>query len=489
LFIALLLGIVLAATFFAGINVGADTAAKQALDQALSQVPVDIYTSSYFTLSSNNITNIVGNISAANINGVKSGGVEAISRASLFQYRPLDGKEMVQTSGYKIVGVRDRSSVYDGWVGGAPTWEANKTYVWADSPDAGLWQEGSVISLNITVPSLYINGSYTDLKLPINLTVAGFVRLEDKALAIAQGSYYYISPSPFGMGGVPRIPEDLLIVSWEKTLAPFLDRLYELSPSYGPITTDFLVFIDRSSVISVWDIPGSVQRLNVLKQKIDNAIRTSGYSLNVYGILDSILTMYSFTFSMMRVSFVVVSLPVFFVAWYMGSTVSDVSFNLRRREIGLMLTKGFSRSQLFRMFLSEAFLIGLAGGIIGIVLSLALNPLFIMAIGGVFSGLPVIGIDTAILTVAFSVIITFLVVFRPARRASNMATVDALKEYMYVEEVKPYKRLWPWVAFILGHLQDGHISSWHKPVRRGHKTRYGRRKLPINSFFGNLGGF
>ena len=39
---ALLLGVVLASTFFSGINVGADTAAKQALDQQLSEVPVDI---------------------------------------------------------------------------------------------------------------------------------------------------------------------------------------------------------------------------------------------------------------------------------------------------------------------------------------------------------------------------------------------------------------------------------------------------------------
>jgi len=42
LFAALLLGVVLASTFFAGINIGADTAAKQALDQQLNQVPVDI---------------------------------------------------------------------------------------------------------------------------------------------------------------------------------------------------------------------------------------------------------------------------------------------------------------------------------------------------------------------------------------------------------------------------------------------------------------
>ena len=42
LFAALFLGVVLASTFFAGINIGADTTARQALDQQLSQVLVDM---------------------------------------------------------------------------------------------------------------------------------------------------------------------------------------------------------------------------------------------------------------------------------------------------------------------------------------------------------------------------------------------------------------------------------------------------------------
>jgi len=444
LFIALFLGIVLASTFFAGINVGADTAAKQALNQTLSQVPVDIYASAYSVLSSNNLTDIAQNI--LNVSGVNE--VEVISRFSSFEYRELDGKDMVYQGGLRVVGISNTSKVYDGWVGGAPSsWEENKTYVWVDSLDADLWEEGSVIPLNITM-SLYINGNPTDLSLPINLTVAGFVRLEDKALSIAQGSYYYIRPFGLGIVQIQPMPENLLIVSWEETLAPLLDAVYEFSPSYSSISSDVLVFIDRNSLISVWDIPSSLQRIDAIKLKIDDKI--GRYGLNTYGILDSILPVYQVTLAIMRLSFIVVSFPVFFVAWYMGTTVSDVSFNLRRREIGLLLTKGFSRRQLLRMFLTEALLIGLTGGVVGIALTLALNPLFVKAVGGEYIGTPLIGIDTAILTVVFSVIITLLVVFGSARRASNMATVDALREYMYVEEVKPYKKLWPWVAFLLG---------------------------------------
>jgi hypothetical protein len=53
LFAALLLGVMLASSFFAGINVGADTTAKAALLQQLKRIPVDISVgSSSFALKS-----------------------------------------------------------------------------------------------------------------------------------------------------------------------------------------------------------------------------------------------------------------------------------------------------------------------------------------------------------------------------------------------------------------------------------------------------
>jgi len=152
----------------------------------------------------------------------------------------------------------------------------------------------------------------------------------------------------------------------------------------------------------------------------------------------------------MRFSFFIVALPVFFVAWYVGTTVSDVSYNLRRREIGLLLTKGFSTGQLFRMFLTESVMIGIIGGLIGVGLGFLLSPIFATAVGGELGATPVLSQEVIIVAIIFSLAITLLSTFRPSRRASNLLAVDALREYMYVEEVKPYRQRWPWVAFSLG---------------------------------------
>ena len=98
----------------------------------------------------------------------------------------------------------------------------------------------------------------------------------------------------------------------------------------------------------------------------------------------------------------------------------------------------------------EAALIGLLGGLLGIALGFTLTPWFVGVAGGQTAGAPLLGPDIAILTVVFAVFVTFLSVFRSARRASNMAAVDALKEYVYMEEAKPYRQTWPWAALILG---------------------------------------
>ena len=71
LFIVLLIGIILAATFFAGIDIGADNSAKQAINQQLNGVYADVtimpsynYMNpiSQIQLSSQNVTSAIEDI-------------------------------------------------------------------------------------------------------------------------------------------------------------------------------------------------------------------------------------------------------------------------------------------------------------------------------------------------------------------------------------------------------------------------------------------
>jgi len=445
-----LLGIVLASTFFAGINVGADTAAWQALNQTLNKIPVDISVGySYYSfpttantaLSSKNVSDAIDAISS--VQGITQ--VEAIS--TYVDYNLIE--ELNFTTSTNLIGISEHSLVCN-----TSTLGENETYVWTDSPDVGKIRVGNIIPINVTAnyyvipmrnitanPYVFQEGGEENSAIlqtssfTVNLKVVGFVHLSEQELSVASFNQFY--------------PQNLLITSWEKTFAKLLDFVHDSSPEYSnPFSTTILVFVDRSSLISPWDIPGSANKLAAVTAQINEKVSPFGLSAqdNLAYPLDS----FQSTSFAMRATFIIASLPVFFVAWYVGSTVSDVSFNLRRREIGLLLTKGFSRRQLWWMFLVEAALIGLLGGLLGIVLSFTVTPWFAAATGGQFIGALVLSPDTIILTMVFAAIITFLSVYRSARRASKMAAVDALREYVQVEEAKPYRRLWPWAALLLG---------------------------------------
>ena len=452
LFAALLLGVVLASTFFAGINIGADTTAKAALNQQLSRVLVDITASKWYDsqLTSANWTAAAEKV--ALVNDVIQ--TEVISRADW--YRETDEKNFTP---FQIAGILDASRVHSGlqMTSGASSLQENETYVWIGSPDADKLEVNDVLTFNFT----FWTYAQVEKNISLQLKVAGFVDLDETAYALVSRQYWsgdsqiiYMNPMREYAG--PIYYRNLLIVNWERTFAKLLDTIYALNPSYSPFSTEILVSLNREAVINPWDIGASQETINRIIQQIDNEVAEFG--LNVDNNLQSALSVYQALSIGMRISFLVVALPVFFVAWYVGTTVSDVSFNLRRREIGLLSAKGFSSGQLFRLFLSESLLIGILGGLIGIGLTFLLSPFFVTVIGGDFGGVsPVLTSEVVILSIIFSTGITLLSTFRPSRRAARLPAVDALKEYMYVEETKPYKQKWPWVALFLGTYKIGMI--------------------------------
>jgi len=457
LFVALLLGVVLASTFFAGINIGADTAAKQALDQQLSGIPVDAVVNAWGLVWSSNNATEVANL-ASNIEGVAE--TEVVSRSATWW--PIQLPNANKTTGFQavVLAISENSHIYDGLTvtEGASSLGVNETYVSVDSPEASGLEVGDVLSANFSVWLGWdsITGESQVNWIALNLTVVGFVKLDDKASRIVWENYYHYESAAVITDSAPIVTrqeydfeENLLIVDWSQTFAGLLDTIYAMSPPYSDINTHILVYLDREALIGPWSIEASIEKVRTITSQINNQVLK--WDAHAENHLEWVLYNYRFVSQGMRFQFLIIGLPVFFMAWYMGTTVSDVSLNLRRREIGLLLTKGFSRGQLLRMFLTEATLVGVLGGLIGVGLSLLLSPFFIAAGGGQwFSSVPVVGTETVILAMIFGVIITFLSMFRSARRASQLQAVDALREYRYVEEVKPFKQRWPWIAFILG---------------------------------------
>jgi ABC-type lipoprotein release transport system permease subunit len=433
LFLALLIGITLASTFFAGIDIKANATAKQALEQDLSQVYVDMV-AGLPSMHSEEILNVSKDV--AGLPGVA--GVEAISTFDGVIGSEADGTIFDYA---RIVGIQNHSSVYDGWSNRPEEIGENETYVLKDSSSAQKYAVGDIIPMNI---SIYQSGR-TPVFVTLNLTVKGFAQLDDRSKSIALGGYsfpYYKVVYPYEERVI-----DTLIVDWEKTMQRLLELQLQLNPSGGQIGTDLLVYLNRNALINSWDIETSTKNIRALQAQIQTRT-AAGYSFQ--NNLDNVLNNFRYKSLGIQFTFTLLSLPIFFMAWYVGTTVSDVSFSLRRREIGLLSTKGFSRGQIQRIFLTETIMLGLLGGSLGVLAGFLLNPLFSQFRTEMLLNPQLISPYTIVSTVIFGVIIALLSTYSSAKRASRLSAVDALREYLPTEEMKSYKKRLPWIAFILG---------------------------------------
>lgn len=105
----------------------------------------------------------------------------------------------------------------------------------------------------------------------------------------------------------------------------------------------------------------------------------------------------------------------------------------RQKEIGVMKVIGASVSDIQTMFLIESGFIGFFGGILGLLISLLVGKLINGALGGMgdammeTSNMIVIPPWLALVGVGFSALVGVLAGYLPARRATKLSAIDALR--------------------------------------------------------------
>jgi ABC-type antimicrobial peptide transport system permease subunit len=431
LYASLILGMTLAATFFGGINVGADTIGKQALDAQLVNTPVDITLNPISGGMSVPRTSF-GNV-AQRVRGVSGVvGVESVGSVTQ-QFYPYNGSIPY------IKAIQDNSLLYQHLtlLGGRKVSGANESVINADSPFAQTFTLGQIVK--------YTFGQFSP-KLNITLKVVGEVKLDTVAV-----NTLGVSPNYYGASGSTPKPASTLIVSWDKTFGPVADWAYNQT-RYGrgdySITGTVNVYLDRPKLLSAFNVENSISQVQQIDDQVSNIAALNGFSSSPN--LFYPLQQFSSSIFALRLEFTIFSIPVFFVAWFVGRTVSQASFNLRRREIGLLMTKGFSQSQLFRHFIVEALLVGLIGGGLGLAATVLLNPYLVQILSGSFQSVVFLSQDTATATIIFTLVLTVLAIYSPARAAATMDPANALREYVYLEDTRPSKKRGAIIAFSLG---------------------------------------
>lgn len=158
-----------------------------------------------------------------------------------------------------------------------------------------------------------------------------------------------------------------------------------------------------------------------------------GLGYRTKSIQDTIQQIEDF-FGTARIIFAVVGSVALFVASLGMFNTLTVSLLERIREVGLMKAMGMKSKEIQAMFITEALIMGIIGGVLGIVLGLIvgnLGSLFISIIaifsGGRYLNFTYLPLTTAFLVFLVAALTGVVTGFYPARRATNISPLDALR--------------------------------------------------------------
>lgn len=441
LIFAILVGVMISTTLFAASNIGANSMMGAMLYDILDSVATDMVWEPWHWGDIPGSSDFFAMRQAIEDNqGVTSAELLSKHRNETYYY---DDEQYRYT-----IGIQNNSTLYDGIlpITGNMSLGANQTLIVASSSKISDYPVGSNYSIEVDI--------WTEVGEPIlyNLTleVVGHVELTSQVKDVfIVGTWF-----PFwGYEYESWLEQHVtfFIVDLDSTFLPIYDYARsDPDARYVQLETSFNIWVDRVTLINPYNIQTSIYELWQLGYRIQNALSALGYEGGLQNILATSLQSFVSISEGFRTVFLQVSMPVFFIALYMGVTLNDVSYSIRRREVGILLTKGVTRSTITSLFVWEAIVVGLVASVLGILLAIFLIPFFISTVTWVAIITTSLGVDTIFLTIMFGVILAVIASYLPARKASKIPTTEAIREYTMVGESLEYRKMLAWTALILG---------------------------------------
>jgi len=300
----------------------------------------------------------------------------------------------------------------------------NVTMTSGVAEQAGLFV-GDDFALNLTITFPGANATFTA---PYTFRVASIVTPET-------------APGGTILGGAPNFQVlyldaawlDAQLVAWNITLPPGFSLL-GVATYYG--------WLDSDSLVDPFDVDKSKARVRRVMRDIEGIASLhsvwifsdgQGPSGTTGSTLEVALDFYGTFSSILRIIFLMVSLPVIVLGLYLGAIGIDLGMAERRREIGLLKARGAQNRQIFLSLLVESFLLAALAAIGGILLGIGVSQVFLsLGPSALFGAAPpafaITGVTIA-MAVTFALAFQILVAFRPFRRASVLTVSEGLSHY------------------------------------------------------------
>jgi putative ABC transport system permease protein len=147
----------------------------------------------------------------------------------------------------------------------------------------------------------------------------------------------------------------------------------------------------------------------------------------------------------------IAAVALFAGAFLIFNTLS-MTVTERIREVGLLRAAGARRGQVMSFMLTQALAIGVVGSLIGLVLGALLAIAMVAVvrtIGSVTLERPTIPLDALVIALVVGIGVTLAAALEPARRASRIQPVEALKARLDLPGARTARLRWLTVVFVM----------------------------------------
>ncbi len=223
------------------------------------------------------------------------------------------------------------------------------------------------------------------------------------------------------------------------------------------------IWIDRNRFVDPYDLTSTTFQLTRLDRALSQAMTAAGYSGTIIDNLSQSLQTFSILLLIQRIEYLLLSFPVILLGLYLGAVGVDLGHAERRRELGVLKTRGASRRQVAILLVMESLLGGFVATVLGLLFGLGLSRLLIAMVTpfGTSATYSTVSLspETVILVTILSTIFMGIASYRSARRTASLPIIETLRYYAPGETRLHYTPIWDIV--MIGYSVAVYLVYWY----------------------------
>jgi putative ABC transport system permease protein len=273
------------------------------------------------------------------------------------------------------------------------------------------------------------------------------------------------------------------------------------NPLYS-VSWNYFIWVDRGEVISIADIPASVDRLSLIQSQLSRKLSPLGVTVSDSALIFPLASL-QLDLGGQEPLFLALSVPVIALGIYLSMVGVDLGMTERRREAGILKSRGASNKQVFGSLIFEASVLGAISGMVGLLLGALVSRFLLGAVAssGGEAATEVTDFVTSTTTIILCILIGIALMlsssYGPFKRVSETDVARALRHYSPTATQLEYwaggdilllvASLWSVVTILLGSEWPAHLGlPWIAEVIADAIFLAGNAILPLLPFMLSL---